>query len=150
MLVLGALVALMGYTEKAANVIAELPFTVRTSERLWEIKVLLLIVIYVYAFFKLSWSIRQFNFCAQLIGAAPPPTDQPERHAEDIDRISNIVSFATENFNNGLRAYYVSLAALAWFVQPWLMIAATPVVIYVLYAREFHSRTLGELKRKKS
>jgi uncharacterized membrane protein len=148
MLILGALVALMGYTEKAATVMAELPFTVRTSERLWEIKVLLLIVIYVYTFFKLSWSIRQFNYCSTLVGGAPAHTPDPEQHADEIDTITHIISFASENFNNGLRSYYFSLAALAWFVQPWLMMATTIWVVGVLYAREFNSRTLQELTAK--
>src|SRR5678816_1501605 len=58
MLILGALVALMGYAEKAAGVLAELPFTQQVSERVWELKILLLVLIFVYAFFKFSWSRR--------------------------------------------------------------------------------------------
>ena len=46
------------------------------------------------------------------------------------------------NFNNGLRAYYFALAALTWFLHPWLMVAATGWVVYILYQREFHSKTL--------
>ena len=38
-------------------------------------KVLLLVVVFVFAFFKLTWSLRQFNYVAILIGAAPPPED---------------------------------------------------------------------------
>lgn len=44
MLILGALVALMGYAEKAAGVLAELPFTQQVSERVWELKILLLVL----------------------------------------------------------------------------------------------------------
>jgi uncharacterized membrane protein len=44
MLILGALVALMGYAEKAAGVLAELPFTQQVSERMWELKILLLVL----------------------------------------------------------------------------------------------------------
>lgn len=63
MLILGALVALMGYAEKAAGVLAELPFAQQVSERVWELKILLLVLIFIYAFFKFSWSIRQFGLC---------------------------------------------------------------------------------------
>lgn len=146
MVVLGALIALMGYVQQALDVVAEIPFAVKASQRLLEIKILLLLVIFVYAFFKFSWVIRQLGFCSTLIGAAPPPPkDNPEQYASWINRVARVASYAGENFNNGLRAYYFALAALAWFVHPWLMIGATAWVINVLHYREFRSRTLHAL-----
>ena len=142
MLILGALVALMGYTEKAAGVIAELPFAQQVSERIWEFKILLLVLIFIYAFFKFSWSIRQFGLCSILVGATHKPPEDAEQYAVHIDRITLIVNFANGNFNNGLRAYYFGLAALSWFVHPLLMMGITSGVVYVLYQREYHSRTV--------
>jgi uncharacterized membrane protein len=148
MLVLGALVALMGYAEQAASVVADLPFTQQVSRRLWEIKILVLLMIFVYAFFKFSWSIRQFGFCSILVGATRKPTPDPEQYAVHIDRTAVIVSFAGRNFNQGLRAYYFGVAALTWFLHPALMIAMTLAVIYVLHEREFRSMTLEVLLRE--
>ena len=37
---------------------------------------------------------------------------------------------------------YVGIAAMSWFVHPWLMIVSTIWSVRVLYAREFRSRTL--------
>ena len=145
MLILGALVALMGYAEKAASVVAELPFTQPASERIWEFKILALLVIFVYAFFKFSWSIRQFGFCSILVGATKKPTPTPELYAAHTDRIAAIASFANRNFNQGLRAYYFGVAAMSWFLHPALMITMTLGVIYVLYQREFRSKTLDLL-----
>jgi len=145
LLILGALLALMGYAQKALTVVSELPFAVKTSERLWEIKVVLLIAVFVYAFFKFSWSIRQFGFCAVVVGAAAKPGGSEAAIALDIERLARIVSFASNNFNYGLRSYYFGVAALAWFVHPWLMMLATVWVVWVLYAREFRSRTLSVL-----
>lgn len=143
MLILGTLLALMGYVQQALDVVRELPFTVQASQRLLEIKIVLLVVIFAYAFFKFTWAIRQLGFASILIGAAPkPPTENPEQHAPHISRIARITSYAGSNFNNGLRAYYFALAALAWFLHPWLMIAATLWVMLVLYQREFRSKTL--------
>lgn len=142
MLILGALVALMGYAEKAAGVLAELPFTQQVTERVWELKILLLVLIFVYAFFKFSWSIRQFGLCSILIGATRKPPADAEEYAVHIDRITLVVNFANGNFNNGLRAYYFGLAALSWFVHPILMIAITTGVVYVLHQREYRSRTV--------
>jgi uncharacterized membrane protein len=147
MLILGALVALMGYAEKAASVVAELPFAQQVSERDWELKVVLLLLIFVYAFFKFSWSIRQFGFCAILVGATKKPTPHPEQYAVHIERTAVIASFANRNFNQGLRAYYFGIAALTWFLHPALMMAVTLGVLYVLHQREFRSRTLDVLLR---
>ena len=115
MLILGALVALMGYAEKAAGVLAELPFSQHVPERVWELKILLLVLIFVYAFFKFSWSIRQFGLCSILIGATGKPPADAEQYATHIDRIALIVNFANSNFYSGLRSYYFGVAALAWF-----------------------------------
>ena len=143
MLVLGALIALTGYVQQTMEVVSGLPFTYRASARLIEIKIMVLVVIFTYAFFKFTWAIRQLGNCATLIGAAPKqPKDNPEQYAPVINRIARITSYAQTNFTNGLRAYYFGLAALAWFLHPILMIIATGWVIYVLYAREFKSKTL--------
>ena len=143
MLVLGALIALTGYVQQALDVVSGLPFTMKASARLLEIKILLLVVIFTYAFFKFTWAIRQLGHGSILIGAAPQkPKDNPEQYAPIINRIARITSYAATNFSSGLRAYYFGMAALAWFLHPWLMIGATAWVIYVLYAREFKSKTL--------
>jgi uncharacterized membrane protein len=146
MLVLGALIALTGYVQQTIDVVSGLPFTMRSSARLIEIKIMLLVVMFTYAFFKFTWAIRQLGNCATPVGAAPPqPKENPEQYAPVINRIARITSYAQTNFTNGLRAYYFGLAALAWFLHPWLMIVATAWVIYVLYAREFRSKTLDAL-----
>ncbi len=142
MLILGALVALMGYAEKAAGVLAELPFAQQVSERVWELKIVLLVLIFVYAFFKFSWSIRQFGLCSILVGATKKTPPDVEQYAKHIDRIALVVNFGNGNFNNGLRAYYFGVAALSWFLHPALMIVMTSSVVYVLHQREFRSRTV--------
>jgi uncharacterized membrane protein len=148
MLVLGALIALMGYVQQALDVVSGLPFTVKASQRLLEIKIMLMVLIFVYAFFKFSWAIRQLGFCSTLIGAAPKqPKDNPEQYAAEINRLAAVTSYAGTNFNDGLRAYYFALAAMTWFLHPYLMLIATAWVVYVLYHREFESRTLYALTR---
>jgi uncharacterized membrane protein len=146
MLILGALIALTGYIQQALDVVEGLPFTVKASARVLEMKILLLVAIFTYAFFKFSWAIRQLGSCSTLVGAAPrQPKDNPEQYAPVINRIARITSYAQTNFNAGLRAYYFALAALAWFLHPWLMIAGTALVAWVLYHREFRSKTLQAL-----
>ncbi len=149
LLILGGLVALLGTTQRVVDLAADLPFARHDSEFVWLVRILSLIVIFVYAFFVFTWSIRQYNFCTVLVGAAPH-SDRPEEHRDFLDTITNVASFAAENFNLGLRAYYFALAAMTWFVHPWLFAAASALVTYILHEREFRSPTLHTLTRPNS
>ena len=143
MLILGALLASMGYVQQAQDLVSGLPFTVKASARLLEIKMFLMVLIFVHAFFKFSWAIRQLNYCGILVAAAPKmPKEDPEQFAPHINRLARITSYAGSNFNHGLRSYYFALAAMAWFLHPWLMVGATAWVVLILYHREFKSKTL--------
>src|ERR1700694_2852343 len=51
LLILGGLLALLGTTDKVSSVVQGLPFNRQTPEGVWEIKILLLVAIFVYAFF---------------------------------------------------------------------------------------------------
>ncbi len=144
LLILGGLVAMLGTTERVMGVVADVPFVRHESEAVWMIKIVLLIAIFMYAFFKFTWAIRQFNFCAVLIGAAPH-TDAPQQQEAFLSTITGIASFAAENFNLGLRAFYFALAVLTWFLHPWLFVIASALVVHVLHQREFKSRTLQVL-----
>jgi len=135
----------MGYAEKAAGVLAELPFAQQVSERVWELKILLLVLIFVYAFFQVFVVDPPVWLCSILAGATKKPPPDAEQYATDIDRLALIIGFANGNFNNGLRAYYFGVAALSWFLHPVLMIVITISVVYVLHQREYRSRTLQAL-----
>ena len=80
--------------------------------------------------------------------------NQPDASKQDIgqeevrrtaERVARVVSMAAHHFNFGIRSYYFALAVLAWFVSPWLFVAAAALVVYVLYRREFHSSALSTL-----
>ncbi len=146
LLILGGLCAMLGTTDRVIDVAADLPFTRHESGLVWLVKIVLLIIVFVNAFFKFTWSIRQYNFCVVLIGAAPQ-TERPDEHEDFVAAITSVASFAAENFNHGLRAFYFALAALTWFLHPWLFAAASALVVYVLYQREFHSRALYAMTR---
>lgn len=138
--VLAGLLTILGSTDRAIEIARALPFAAKTSLLQWELKLLVLIVIFVYAFFKFTWALRQFNYCSTLIGAAPPgPDDVFARRAAQVS------TNASKDFNQGLRAYYFSLAALAWFLSPWVFMAATTLVVVVLYVREYRSSALQTL-----
>jgi uncharacterized membrane protein len=140
LLILAGVVTVLGSTDKAIELVRDLPFAARMTLVQWELKLLALAVIFVYAFFKFTWALRQFNYCSTLIGAAPKGPD-----VAFARRAAEVATNASRDFNQGLRAYYFSLAALAWFVSPWAFVAATTLVVVVLYVREYRSSALRTL-----
>ncbi|MCW5654083.1 DUF599 domain-containing protein [Hydrogenophaga sp.] len=152
-LIIGGLFALLGTTDKATELMSEIPFAQATTLVVFEFKILVLIAIFVYAFFRFSWCMRQYTFVALVIGAMPPAEDfeagKADRRAY-AQRAAGMVGAAAETFNDGLRAYYFSFAALAWFISPLAMVVGTLAVVAILYSREFRSEVLHLLKDEES
>jgi uncharacterized membrane protein len=148
-IIMGGLLALLGTTDKAAEFVREIPFAARTSMLVFELKVLVLLGIFVNAFFRFTWSMRQYTFGALVLGSMPPPEDfvsgkfEREHFAQ---RAGKLLGMAAETFNDGIRAYYFSFAAIAWFFSPLVFAVATAIVVGVLYNREFHSEVLHVLR----
>ena len=143
MYIIAGLLAVMGTTERAISFASSFAFVRPESKVMWELKLLLLLAIFVYAYFKFTWSLRQFNLLSILIGGAPlPGADQAEQERY-VRKAGKINSFAGDDFNRGVRAYYFALAALAWLIQPLLFILVTAWVVYILYRRDYRSQTLA-------
>jgi uncharacterized membrane protein len=148
-LIIGALLAVLGATEKATDLVREIPFAARTTLLVFDFKVVVLTAIFVYAFFRFTWCIRQYSVGVLLVAAAPESVafvDDTERQAF-ADRAGRVMGLAAESFNDGLRAYYMSFAAMSWFFSPWAMFVVTLGVLIVLYRREFRSEVLRALAR---
>lgn len=145
MFIIAGLIAVLGAREQAMAVLAELPIAQASSAPLWDAKVLLLIVLFVYAFFKFTWAFRQYNYCLVLVGCAPAPDHLTAASAGIAERLARIATSTGRHFNRGIRAFYFGLAALSWFIHPLLFMALTVWVVLVLYRREFRSRLLRML-----
>ncbi|HYD29283.1 MAG TPA: DUF599 family protein [Azospirillaceae bacterium] len=141
MLVVAGLVGLFGAMDKAHAVASELFFTVKTSRAMFELKLLVLLGVFVWAFFKFTWAIRQYNYCCALIGAAPAPPVASDQARPLAVNLAAAITLAVASFNEGLRGYYFALAALTWFIQPWLFMTMTGLVILVLLRRQVWSST---------
>jgi uncharacterized membrane protein len=146
-LVLSGLVALIGSGEKAYDVFQSLPFHDRagTLEQ-FETKAVLLICVFIYAFFQITWSMRQFNYCCILMGAAPTAKEDDALKDSFAFRAAQMGSLASDSFHMGLRAYYFALAMLAWFISSWLFMATSLLVMLITYRREFRSHTIACLR----
>jgi uncharacterized membrane protein len=145
-LVIGA-IGLMGYSQQAQAVIREIPYAMPPSPFTWELKVSLLIIVFVHAFFKYTWSLRQFNYITIYVGAAPGTHEHIEQHEHYAQRGAEMMTSAARHFNLGLRAYYYGFAIFSWFIHPVAFLLTTTIVIWVLYRREFLSATYTTLRR---
>lgn len=145
LLILG-LITLLKYRDQASEILVTLPYAAPTTPFMWEAKTFLLTLIFIYAFFKYTWSLRQYNYACIMVGAAPPAKERTDIHESYALKGAKLVSNAARHFNMGLRAYYFGFAAMSWFIHPVLFMLATVWVVTVAYRREFHSRTLTNLE----
>jgi uncharacterized membrane protein len=146
-LILGGLVAMLGASDLGQRVVAALPWASVPSEALWEIKIGLLLLIFINAFFELTWALRQFNYGSILVGAMPSRPGDPEGPPQ-AEAAARVLNRAARHFTTGLRSYYFGLAALAWIVHPLALVAASLFVLRELHRREFRSAVRDALRRQ--
>jgi uncharacterized membrane protein len=143
--IIAGLVALLGTLDKVMSVAADMPFARGITHDSVELKLLVLLAIFVVAYFKFTWSLRQFNLLTIMVGGAPAAGAQEA--AIYARRLAEVNSLAGDDFNRGIRAYYFGIAAVTWMIQPWLFIAITGAILLVLYRRDFRSATLDAVHR---
>ena len=143
--IIAGLVAALGASDKLLSVTAELPFGGLGNRELLEVKLMLVLASFVFAYFKFTWSLRQFNLLSILVGAAPDGKDEgvSETYARRLAGANNL---AGDDFNRGIRAYYFGLAASGWLLHPMLLGALALTVLVVLYRRDFRSPALKLLR----
>lgn len=139
MLVLAGLIGVLGSADRIYAAVANISVLLGGGQRLFEWKLILLIGIFIYAFFKFTWALRQFNYFCVVIGSAP---DLPEDRAVAkayARRMADVLTHAVQELNAGVRAYYFAFAAFAWFLHPLAFIAATLLMVLILARRQLVS-----------
>jgi uncharacterized membrane protein len=147
-LILGGLVAMLSASDLGQRVVAALPYASVPSQLLWEIKIGLLLLIFINAFFELTWALRQFNYGSILIGAMPSEPGDPDGPPQ-AEAAARVLNRAARHFTTGLRSYYFGLAALAWIVHPLALVAASLFVLRELHRREFKSAVRDALQPRR-
>ncbi len=142
-LIIAGVLAIVGASDAALDVIRELPFATQPTLAIWYTKLALMVVMFIYAYFKYTWALRQLNYATILIGAMPIYEEQKQTSMDDYipasRRAAMVLTMAAKHMNRGLRTYYFALGAIAWLVNPWLFILTTAVIVWILYSREFSS-----------
>lgn len=138
---IGGLTTMIGSGDKAMAFLDRIPYSAAATPLMWELKIVLLIAIFMFAFFKFAWAFRLSHYTAIMIGATPLPEEcemgAREAHGE---RTAKLIGIAAEHANSGLRAFYHAMAAMTWFLHPLAFILATTWVLLILVRRDFFSR----------
>ncbi|WP_371190269.1 DUF599 domain-containing protein [Thalassotalea ponticola] len=143
LLILAGLLTLFTQVDKVTEVLQAITITPDQTTHTIQLKLALLVLIFVFAFFQFTWSMRQYGFLNIMIGASPVAYKTQQPHLLDYATQMGIVQDqAGHAYNYGLRSYYFALAAIGWFIHPLLFVGASIWVVYVLYYREFRSKTL--------
>ncbi|RLQ89504.1 DUF599 domain-containing protein [Notoacmeibacter ruber] len=118
----------------------ELPEITSSEPHLFQFKLLGMIAILAYGFFKFAWSYRLFNYASILIGGVPNVADAPVRERRlQARKAAGMNIEAGRNFNAGLRAIFFALGYIGWFVSGLTFICATVFITVVLIRRQFSS-----------
>ena len=145
-LVIGALI---GALANAQTIVATLgQFLVDHPPTVWltQLKIVVILTIFIYGFFKFTWAIRQYNYMIALIGAAPP-APLPEASIAALAPIyAAHFSRAATDFNHGLRAYYFSLAGFTWLIDPLIVPPTLILIIAILARRQTRSGVLDDVQ----
>lgn len=138
-LIIAGLLAVLGTSDAALEIIRQLPFSIKTTKGMWYTKVIVLLSIFVYAFFKHTWALRQLNYASIMLGAMPSAHESDTKFTASARRLAMVLTLAAKHLNRGLRTYYFGIATLSWFVNPLLFMISSGVVVLVMYRREHRS-----------
>ncbi|AXK79714.1 DUF599 family protein [Pseudolabrys taiwanensis] len=140
LIAIGGALSLLRSTDQILPVMSLLPFGPKPTPEAWELKMLGLTIIFVYAFFKFAWSYRLFNYFAIMVGAAPLPEEKDTPAAQAFaHRASKLCAEAGRHFNRGQRAFFFALGYLGWFLGPIPLAVSTAGIMVVMWRRQFAS-----------
>jgi uncharacterized membrane protein len=140
LIAIGGALTLLRSSDEIMTVMSLLPLGTTPSRGLWDLKMMGLIIIFVYAFFKFAWSYRLFNYFAIMVGAAPLPAEKDTPAAQIFaHRAARLCADAGRHFNRGQRAFFFALGYLGWFLGPVPFALSTAGILVVMWQRQFAS-----------
>lgn len=149
LLALGGCLSLFSVlSQKEAAISDDLSFVFAGGRAAVELKLAGLTLVFGYSFFKFGWAYRLFNYSSILFGGLPMLAEaakDPEAANRAADQVVAVNVIAARHFNAGLRAIFLSIGYLGWFINPIVFMAATMFVIVILVRRQFYSHARDAL-----
>ncbi len=141
LIVLAGAVGVLANAGRVHELVMTLPFVAEMSLELFAVKVLVIGMLLTISFFSFTYALRKFVYTVALLGGLPEPAEEHPHQDALIGAAAMVLSEAVRSFNSGIRGYYYSVAALFLFVIPVSCMAATGIVIVMLFYRQTSTRT---------
>ncbi len=140
LIAIGGGFALLNSTDRVFGVLQDLSMAGTAPRGLFEVKAIGLTLIFGFAFFEFGWAYRLFNYASILVGATPSAAHAGEAEAiAAADRAATFTISAGRHFNHGLRSFFFAVAYLGWFINGWVLIATTTLILMMQLYRQFLS-----------
>ena len=141
LIILAAILTALSSATEIAQLLQRLPLVDESDGNTLVLKLLVLLLIMVYAFFKATWSLRQYGFASVLVGSAPMPEEavSAEERARFAANLARLMDRAGHDNNGCLRAYYFAFAVVFWVLGNLALVIATTAIVLILAEREFKS-----------
>jgi uncharacterized membrane protein len=147
LLIVVALLGVLTNADAAYYVATTSSFVTHTTKELFQVKLIGLVCVFIYGFYRFTWALLQYNYFLALVGSAPLKDHlTPATTAQLGNQMSVVLNSAVTSFHSGFRSYYQALAWVGWFFHPAVFIAATAFVTFVLVYRQISSPSAGAIK----
>ena len=141
LLVLAGILGVFANAARVHQLVSTLPFIGQMTLELFALKVLVIGLLLTISFFSFTYALRKFVYTVALLGGLPEPEDNHPHQAALVTAAATVLSEAVRSFNSGIRGYYYSVAALFLFISPVSCMAATGLVMIMLFYRQTSTRT---------
>ena len=145
------LFAAIATSEQIVTMLNQLSFVTKTEISTVELKLALMTLIFIYAFFKFAWSMMQHSYSAVILAAVSNASSHEQAKTSETEDVAKLMSrlstLGAQHFNDGVRAYYFALSVISWFIHPLVFILVIGWVILVLYRRDFYSKMVKHLHK---
>ena len=147
LLIVVALLGLLTNADAAYGISTASTFITHTTFELFQVKLIGLICVFVYGFYRFTWALLQYNYFLALVGSSPPRLQLVPTAVDQLgNQMSVVLNSAVTSFHSGFRTYYYALAWVGWFFHPLVFIAATAFATFVLVYRQIASPSAGAIR----
>jgi uncharacterized membrane protein len=147
LLIVVALLGVLTNAGMAYSITITSSFVTHTTLDLFQVKLIGLVCVFVYGFYRFTWALLQYNYFLALIGSAPFKDHLTPAAIDQMgNQMSVVLNSAVTSFHSGFRTYYFALAWVGWFFHPLVFVTATAFVTFVLVYRQIASPSAGAIK----
>jgi len=130
--------AVIGKLDDLLPTLRSLSWQIDYSDLDYQLHFMIMLIMTVMAFLSFTLALRHFNHFCILLGAADHTIKD---NSAEVAAMTALNTQGARYFNNGIRAYYFSIANVGWFLSPEIGMALAVATIGFIIYREYFSVT---------